>query len=144
MSLGNVGVFACRLAERPMYLKRSQQQLNNLYWVTYKSFICCDQVQLEFEPWTDEARNGEIYFQIKVSHNRKDFVGWLLSFNSNHGFFSIIFILTCLPKSMTSLMAVPQMCELSFKESTHAKTLTPTLNHILLPDVFTADRGRVW
>ena len=83
-SLGNVGVFACRLAERPMYLKRSRQQLNNLYWVTYKSFICCDQVQLEFEPWTDEARNGEIYFQIKVSHNRKDLVGWLLSFISNH------------------------------------------------------------
>ena len=67
-----------------MYLKRSRQQLNNPYWVAYKSFICCDQVQLEFEPWTDEARNGEIYFQIKVSHNRKDFVGWLLSFNSNH------------------------------------------------------------
>ena len=55
----------------------------NHYWVALKGSICCDQVQLEFEPWTDEARNGEIYFQIKVSHNRKDLVGWLLSFNSN-------------------------------------------------------------
>ena len=63
--------------------KRSRQQLNNLYWVTYKSFICCDQVQLYFEPWTDEASNGETCFQIKVSHNRKDLVGWLLSFISN-------------------------------------------------------------
>ena len=63
--------------------KRSRQQLNNLYWVTYKSFICCDYVQLEFVPWTDETRNGKIYFQINVSHNRKNLVGWLLSFISN-------------------------------------------------------------
>ena len=62
--------------------KRSRQQLNNLYWVAYKSFICCDCVQSYFEPWTDEASNGEIYFQIKVSHKRKDLVGWLLSFIS--------------------------------------------------------------
>ena len=34
--------------------------------------------ELEFEPWTDEARNGEIYFQIKVSHNRKDLVDFFL------------------------------------------------------------------
>ena len=76
--------FACRLAERPMYrcIYLSLQQLNNRYWVALKGTICCDKVQLEFEPWTDEASNGEIYFQIKVSHNRKDFVGWLLSFNS--------------------------------------------------------------
>ena len=64
--------------------KRSRQQLNNLYWVAYKSFICCDYVQLNFEPWTDEASNGETCFQIKVSHNRKDLIGWLLSFISNH------------------------------------------------------------
>ena len=43
----------------------SRQQLNNRYWVTYKSFICCDQVQLEFEPWTEEDSNVEIYFLIR-------------------------------------------------------------------------------
>ena len=63
---------------------RQDQQLNNLYWVAYKSFICCDYVQLNFEPWTDEASNGETCFQIKVSHKRKDLVGWLLSFISQH------------------------------------------------------------
>ena len=38
-----------------------------------------------------KARNGKIYFQIKVSHNRKDLVGWLLSFISNNGILSFCF-----------------------------------------------------
>ena len=42
----------------------SRQQLNNLYWVTYKSFICCDQVQLEFEPWMEDDSNGKYIFSI--------------------------------------------------------------------------------
>ena len=61
----------------------SRQQLNNRYWVALKGTICCDQVQLEFEPWTDEDSNVEIYFQIRF-HKKEDFVGWLLSFISNH------------------------------------------------------------
>ena len=88
-SLGKAGVFCAGWLKGLCIWKRSRQQLNNLYWVTYKSFICCDQVQLYFEPWTDEASNGEIYFQIKVSHNRKDLVGWLLSFISNQENFQL-------------------------------------------------------
>ena len=83
-SLGKAGVFCAGWLNGLCTWKRSRQQLNNLYWVTYKSFICCDQVQLYFEPWTDEASNGETCFQIKVSHNRKDLVGWLLSFISKY------------------------------------------------------------
>ena len=41
----------------------SRQQLNNRYWVAYKSFICCDQVQLEFEPWTDEDNMSKYIFK---------------------------------------------------------------------------------
>ena len=66
----------------------SRQQVNNRYWVALKGTICCDQVQLEFVPWTDEDSNVETCFQIKVSQNRLDFVGWLLLFNSNRDFLS--------------------------------------------------------
>ena len=43
----------------------SRQQLDNHYWVALKGSICCDQVQLEFEPWIDKDSYDEIYFQIR-------------------------------------------------------------------------------
>ena len=64
--------------------KRSRQQLNNLYWVIYKSchLLWWSPVGICALNWRGQKWRN--WFSIKVSHKRKDSVGWLLSFISQH------------------------------------------------------------